>query len=169
MKELQSRPKRKIGKIKRNQKLEKLLREYKIVRGRQYRLDTIFRELVAKKTGITITELSCLGYLVEKGQASPSDLAKITGLTSGAITGLVARLEKKGCLTLDKDKKDGRKVIVRPVHQKVAPGMLYYKPLTEKYYALLSRFDEDQISFLLYKSKRITEMLEEEIEKLIEV
>lgn len=158
--------KTKIGKVKRNIRLEKLLGEYKKVRGRQYRLDGLFRELVANKTGMTMTEQSCLGYLLEKGHATPTELAKITGLTTGAITGVVTRLEKRGCLTTIRDTKDRRKVIVRPVHKEAALPMLYYKPMTEKYYGLLSRFNEEQIEFLLYKSKCITEILVEEIEKI---
>jgi DNA-binding MarR family transcriptional regulator len=158
--------KTKLKKVKKNPGLEKLYEEYREVRGRQYRLDAIFRELVSKRVGMTITELSCLSYLSDKGQATAGELAKITGLTSGAITGLISRLERKGCITYVRDTKDRRKVILRPVEKKMALPMHYYRRLSEKYYRLLSTFDENQIEFLMYKSKSITKMLLEEIEKL---
>lgn len=158
--------KTKLKKVKRNLRLEKLLDEYKEVRGTQYRLDAVFRDLVAKCTGMTQTELSCVGYLQEKGEATPTDLAKITGLTSGAVTGVIMRLEKKGCVTYLRDTKDRRKVIVRAVPKKIALAMLCYQPVTEQYYKLLSTFDESQINFLMYKSKSITKILEHEIERL---
>jgi len=160
--------KTKIGKVKRNIRLEKLLDDYKEIRGRQYRLDGLFRELVANKTGMTLTEQSCLGYLLEKGQATPTELAKVTGLTTGAITGVVTRLEKRGCLTSTRDTKDRRKVIVRPIVKEAALPMVYYRPMSEKYYRLLSTFNGDQIKFLTYKSQCITKFLIEEIDKLSE-
>ncbi len=163
-----SKKKTKLGKVKRNARLEKLLDEYKKVRGRQYRLDGLFRELVANKTGMTMSEQSCLGYLLENGSATPTELANITGLTTGAITGLVTRLEKKGCLTTTRDTKDRRKVIIRPIHKEAALPVIFYKPLTEKYYGLLSTFNEDQLEFLLYKSRCISKFVEESIEKIIE-
>ncbi|MEN9558421.1 MAG: hypothetical protein RL141_790 [Candidatus Parcubacteria bacterium] len=165
---MSAKRKTKIGKVKINPRLEKLLDEYKKVRGRQYRLDGLFRELVANKTGMTMTEQSCLGYLLEKGQAAPTELAKITGLTTGAITGVVTRLEKRGCLTTTRDTKDRRKVIIRPVVKEAALPMVYYRPMTEKYYRLLSTFNEDQIKFLTYKSQCITKFLVEEIDRLSE-
>lgn len=155
-----------LKKVKKNPRLEKLYQEYKRIRGQQYRMDNVFKELVAKRTGMTQTEMSCLGYLTEKGQATPGELAKVTGLTTGAITGLITRLEKKGCVTYIRDTKDRRKVIVRSVPKKIALAMLYYKPMSDKYYRLLSTFDEEHIEFLMYKSKSIIKMLQDEIEKL---
>ena len=129
-------------------------------------MDGVFKELVARRTRMTQTEMSCLGYLAEKGQATSGELAKITGLTTGAITGLVTRLEKKGCVTYVRDTKDRRKVIVRSVPKKIALALLYYKPISDRYYRLLSTFDEGHIEFLIYKSKCIVKMLQDEIERL---
>jgi hypothetical protein len=77
-------------------------------------------------------------------------------------------LEKKGCLTTTRDTKDRRKVIIRPIHKEAALPVIYYKPLTEKYYRLLSTFNEDQLEFLLYKSRNLTKFIEESIEKIID-
>ena len=161
-----SHRKSKISKVRKNNRLEKLFDEYKHVRGTQYRMDGVFKELVARRTGMTQTEMSCLGYLAEKGQATSGELAKINGLTSGAITGLVTRLEKRGCVTYARDTKDRRKVIIRSVPKKIALAIHYYKSLSDKYFRLLSTFNEEQLKFLLYKSRSITKMLEEEITKL---
>ena len=161
-----SNKKFKVGKVRKNQRLERLLDEYKRIRGQQYRMDGVFKELVAKRAGVTQTEMSCLGYLAEKGQATPGELAKITGLTTGAITGLITRLEKKGCVTYVRDTKDRRKVIVKSVPKRIAIATHYYYPITVKYHRLLSTFNEEHIEFLLYKSRCIVKMLQEEIERL---
>ena len=46
---------------------------------------------------------------------SGSELAAITGLTSGAITGVVARLERTGRVRREADPHDGRRQVLRPV------------------------------------------------------
>jgi len=156
----------KLKKVRRDHQLEKLLGDYKKQRAHQYRLDAVFRDLVAKRTGMTQTEISCAGFLIEKGEATPSELAEITGLTSGAITGVITRLQKKGFVTHDRDTKDRRKVIVKGVPKKLAHAMFYYQPIAERYYGLLSTFDKDHLEFLMEHSKNISKIMEEEIEKL---
>ena len=156
----------KVKKLKRNPRREKLLDDYKKARNHQYRLDAVFRDMVAKRTGMTQTELSCAGFLMEKGKTTPGELAKITGLTSGAITGVIARLEKRGYVTYERDTKDRRKVIVKAVPKKLAHAVAVYKPVSDRYYNLLSTFDTDHLEFLMYKSKGISKILEEEIAKM---
>lgn len=156
----------KLKKIKRNHRLEKLLGDYKKQRARQYRLDAVFRDMVAKQTGMTQTELSCAGFLAEKGTATPGELAEITGLTSGAITGVITRLEKKGCIIRDHDTKDRRKVILKAVPKKLAHAVLCYQPVAKRYYELLSTFDKEHLEFLMEHSKNISKIMEEEIARL---
>lgn len=156
----------KLKKVKRNHRLEKLLGEYKKQRAHQYRLDAVFRDIVAKQTGMTQTEISCASFLIEKGEATPSELAEITGLTSGAITGVITRLQKKGFVTHDRDTKDRRKVIVKGVPKKLAHAMFYYQPVAERYYGLLSTFNKEHLDFLMEHSKNISKIMEEEIARL---
>lgn len=161
--------KKKISKVKKsktNHRLEKLFEAYKKQRAHQYRLDAVFRDMVSKRTGMTQTELSCARFLLEKREATPSELAEITGLTSGAISGIIARLEKKKCVTYKHDTKDRRKVIVKGVPKKLAHAMFYYQPVAERYYRLFATFDEDHIEFLMEHSKNISKIMEEEISKL---
>jgi DNA-binding MarR family transcriptional regulator len=73
-----------------------------------------------------------------------SALAAITGLTSGAITGVVARLEQAGYVRREPDPRDGRKQILSlalarsPVHDVI-------KPLRDDVAALLDTFDTHQL------------------------
>lgn len=60
------------------------------------------------------TDLVCMCLLQLNGPASPGWLAETIGLTTGAVTGMVDRLERAGYVTREPDPHDRRKVIVRP-------------------------------------------------------
>src|SRR6516162_7520928 len=73
----------------------------------------MFHHAVAERLGLGPTDHKCLDLLRDRGAMAGSDLAAITGLTSGAITGVVARLERAGYLRREQDPLDGRKQILR--------------------------------------------------------
>src|SRR4051794_5511710 len=52
----------------------------------------LFHETIARRLGMTPAERKCAGILAELGSATPGQLITATGLTSGAITGIVDRL-----------------------------------------------------------------------------
>ena len=60
------------------------------------------------------TDLVCMCLLQLNGPATPGWLAEMTGLTSGAVTGMIDRLERAGYVTREADPQDRRKVIVTP-------------------------------------------------------
>jgi hypothetical protein len=74
-----------------------------------------------------------------------SELAAITGLTSGAITGVVARLERAGYLRREPDPHDGRKQILRLALER-AHIQDIIKPLREDVAAMLEKFDTHQLT-----------------------
>ena len=87
----------------------------------------LFHHAVAERLGLGPTDHKCLDLLRERGAMAGSDLAAITGLTSGAISGVVARLEKAGYLRREPDASDGRRQTLRlprdksPVQDVVGP------------------------------------------------
>src|SRR5437763_16981351 len=72
----------------------------------------LFHHAVAERLGLGPTDHKCLDLLRERGAMAGSDLSAITGLTSGAITGVVARLEQAGYVRREPDPDDGRKQIL---------------------------------------------------------
>jgi predicted transcriptional regulator len=77
-----------------------------------------FHETVASHLGMTAAEWKCLGLLREHGSTSASRLAKLSGFTTGAITGIVDRLERAGYVRREPHPTDRRSVIVQPQHMK---------------------------------------------------
>src|SRR5437867_10829830 len=68
----------------------------------------LFHHAVAERLGLGPTDHKCLDLLRELGAVTGSELATITGLTTGAVTGVVSRLEQAGYLRRGPDPHDGR-------------------------------------------------------------
>lgn len=81
----------------------------------QYAYSSIqMHEAVARKAGFSGTDHRYLGFLIERGQMTAGELSNLTGLTTGAVTGLIDRFEKKKLVKRRFDKDDRRKVIIEP-------------------------------------------------------
>jgi DNA-binding MarR family transcriptional regulator len=72
-----------------------------------------FQDAVARRAGMTAAERKCAGALAELGSATPKQLAESTGLSTGAITGIVDRLERAGFASREPNPDDRRSIIVR--------------------------------------------------------
>src|SRR5438552_15579379 len=73
-----------------------------------------FHEAGARRLGMTAAERKCAGLIAEWGETTPTQLAEATGLTTGAITGIVDRLERAGYAKREPNPKDRRSVLIRP-------------------------------------------------------
>lgn len=81
---------------------------------------TIFmHEAIARKAGLSGIDHKYLGLLIKNGAMTAGELAKQSGLTTGAITGLVDRLEKKNLVKRVFDQTDRRKVMIEPNREAV--------------------------------------------------
>src|SRR6266481_1535575 len=105
----------------------------------------LFHHAVAERMGLGPTDHKCLDLLRERGPMAGSDLGAITGLTSGAITGVVARLERAGYLRREPDPHDGRKQILHLALER-AHIQDIIKPLREDIAARLQNFDAHQLT-----------------------
>jgi DNA-binding MarR family transcriptional regulator len=85
--------------------------------GRELSTTSIFfHQSIAGKLGINVTDTRCFELMsrYSQGPLTAGDLARATGLTTGAITGILDRLEKARLVERFRDPVDRRKVFVRP-------------------------------------------------------
>src|SRR6201993_754999 len=73
---------------------------------------TIFAAAVAERAGISSSDMDCMDFLNLEGRMTAGRLAELTGLTTGAITGVVDRMEKAGLVRRERDAEDRRKVYI---------------------------------------------------------
>jgi DNA-binding MarR family transcriptional regulator len=109
----------------------------------------LYSQALAERLGINSTDLECLDIILTRGPLTAGDLARASGLTTGAITGVVDRLGRAGFVKREPDREDRRKVLVRAlpaVEKKVAP---LFKPMEQAALAVLSTYDDEALALLL--------------------
>ncbi len=118
----------------------------------------LFHHAVAERLGLGPTDHKCLDLLRDRGAMAGTDLVAITGLTSGAITGVVARLERAGYVRREPDQRDGRKQILR-LALKESPVHDVIRPLRKDVSALLEEFDVRQLTAIAEFLARTTDLI----------
>lgn len=74
----------------------------------------LMHEAIAKNVGLTGVDHKYLSIILEKGPLTAGELSKLTGLTTGAVTGVIDRLEKRKLVSRTSDKTDRRKILITP-------------------------------------------------------
>src|SRR4030081_3058399 len=97
------------GKMSRHELIAALNRALRDASGQ----GVLYSQTVAERLGINSTDLECLDCVVLRGPLTAGELAEATGLTTGAITGVIDRLERAGFARRESDGNDRRKVLVR--------------------------------------------------------
>ncbi len=72
----------------------------------------IFHQAIAEKASLSGADHKYLDLLFQEGEMTAGRLAELTGLTTGAVTGIIDRLEKQNLVKRQRDPNDRRKVIV---------------------------------------------------------
>jgi DNA-binding MarR family transcriptional regulator len=106
--------------------------------------DVFYNAAVADRLGVSATDLRCLSRIDELGSASPGELARWSGLTSGAVTGVVDRLVRAGLVRREPDPGDARRVRVLPVPEQRARVEELMAPLGARLAAAARRLSADQ-------------------------
>jgi DNA-binding MarR family transcriptional regulator len=81
---------------------------------------SLFGQTVAIRFGLSESDIETLEALIDMGASTAGRLSDVTGLTSGAVTRVIDRLEQSGYVRRIPDPADRRRVIVEVVPEKVA-------------------------------------------------
>ena len=104
-----------------------LMQELEHAARRSSAQGVMFSQAVANRVGISSSDLECLDFLNLEGRVTAGRLAEVTGLTTGAITGVVDRLEKAGLVRRERDADDRRKVFITTIPDSVAKIGTFYQ------------------------------------------
>jgi len=151
---------------KREEGLRELARELRQFTG----LGASFFRAAAARVGMTVTDIQVIDILESTGPTTAGQLADLTGLTTGAITGMLNRLEEAGLVRRERDESDGRRVIVRLARGKdemreISP---IFDSIGKAWDDMATHYDDEQIAFLLEFLKRSNAMSRQEIVRLRE-
>lgn len=117
----------------------------------------LFHHALADRLGLGPTDHKCLDLLCERAPMTASELAAITGLTSGAVTGVVARLERTGRLRREPHPHDRRKQVLRPTPEAVREVQQVFRALPDAG-GVLEGFDAHQLAAIAEFLARATEL-----------
>jgi len=124
-------------------------------------------EAIGRQAGLSGTDHKYLGFLIEKGQMTAGELSTLTGLTTGAVTGLIDRFEKKKLVKRQFAEDDRRKVIIVPNTQKImALFVPLYKEFRSKSEKLLASFSNKESKIIEAYFLKAIELMEETTNKL---
>jgi DNA-binding MarR family transcriptional regulator len=121
---------------------------------------------VAEKMKLNATDAECIDFLMEMGPSTAGDLAKVTRLTTGAVTAVIDRLEKAGFVKRGNDPKDRRKVIISMISKKHEKTKKYYDTMAADVYELFSTYNEQKLKTLLQYSDSLTEIFQKHAAKI---
>jgi DNA-binding MarR family transcriptional regulator len=141
----------KAANVDRDQLSEALNRAMREISG----MGVLHSQMIAERLGVNSTDLECLDLIVMRGPVTAGELARATSLTTGAITGVIDRLERAGFAAREPDPDDRRKVRVRAlpaIAQTIAP---LYQPMADATAAVLATYDETQLAFALELMTRL--------------
>jgi DNA-binding MarR family transcriptional regulator len=128
----------------------------------------MFHQAVADELGLYITDHKCMDIIHRFGAMPAGRLGEMTGLTTGAITGMIDRLEKAGYVRRANDPKDRRKTIVEPIRNKNLERKIeiIFTPLHERMHKFLSSYSDSELSFLLDAMTELIKQTHEESKRL---
>ncbi|HLA96483.1 MAG TPA: MarR family transcriptional regulator [Pyrinomonadaceae bacterium] len=124
-------------------------------------------EAIGRKAGLSGTDHKYLGFLIQKGPMTAGELSNLTGLTTGAITGLIDRFEKKKLVKRQFAADDRRKVIIEPNTEKImALFVPLYKEFRNKSEKLTASFSNKEIKIIETYFVKAIEIMNETTNKL---
>lgn len=133
---------------------------------KQTRTAVLFVQTVSKITGINPTDIKCLDFLSEVHSATAGDLAKVTGLTTGAVTSVIDRLENAGFVKREADSNDRRKIIIRLTAEHPNNLKLVHDLFANQIPNVLSGYKTDELKLIADWNAKMTAAFLDEIEKL---
>ena len=118
-------------------------------------------ELVGQLLGINRTDSRALDILEQHGRMSAGQLAAASGLSTGAVTAVVDRLERAGHARRVPDPTDRRRVLVElTASARELIWELMGRPMREAGRPLMDRYTDAELELLIEFQRRGREMQE---------
>ncbi len=121
----------------------------------------------ADRIGINVTDLNCLNILALTGRMTAGELARVTGLTTASITGVLDRLEESGFVHRERDPEDRRRVIIR---LDAARGMRdvapVFAPVVAAWRAVAAQYTDEQLTLILDFQHQLEKIMRDRLVEL---
>jgi len=121
-----------------------------VIRGaREFSIGTVlFHRAVGQILGVNVTDMKCLDMMTLQGSATPSQLAAHTGLSSGATTAMIDRLERAGLVERQPHPKDRRGTILVLTEEAMRTLPSLFSSLGTAMETLVSSYPQKELAVL---------------------
>jgi DNA-binding MarR family transcriptional regulator len=123
---------------------------------------SFFGQTVAIRFGLSESDVEALELLIDTGAATAGRLSDLMGLTTGAVTRVIDRLEQAGYVRRVPDPADRRRVIVEVVPEKVAAVQETMGRVGEKGAAEIAHYSDDELAVINDFLTRMADITREE-------
>ena len=137
-----------------------------LARRRSSAAGVLHGQAVARRVGVNSSDLECLDLILMSGPSTAGEIARHTGLTSGAVTGLIDRLVRLGLVERTADPADRRKVLVRVREDKIGPIAQLYAPLEKAMQSLLAGYSREELKVLIDFAEKSGDLLQARVGEL---
>ncbi len=122
-----------------------------------------FDERLAKKLKLGRTDMRCLELVAREGPLTAGRLAEESGLTTGAVTFILDRLEAAGMVTRRRDTEDRRRVWVEivPAAQERLAGL--QQPIAEEMRQVAQHFKADELALVRDFMRQAKEVFQRQV------
>jgi DNA-binding MarR family transcriptional regulator len=127
---------------------------------------TLFRNAMSEWAGLNVTDMECLRLLFQKGVATPSELSRFTGLTSGATTAMLDRLEKAGLIERRPNPDDRRGTLIVPAPSSAEKAASWFTSARKAQDDLISSYSESELEIVADVFERFAKLWDDERRKI---
>jgi DNA-binding MarR family transcriptional regulator len=129
--------------------------------------DSAFDNLAAERLGLNRTDLHCINIIENSGGLTAGELAKEAGLTTGAVTGVIDRLERAGYARRAPDPADRRRVKLEVTPKFYARADRIWGPVASDWASRLGgRFTAGELERMIEFLRTTNELSREHLERL---
>lgn len=122
----------------------------------------LFQQMAAARYGLGITDMRAMSILLRNGPQSAGDLMAQLHVTSGAVTGVINRLESAGLARREGDPQDRRRVVVVVDAEGLESRENVYLPIREAFSDLYRGYSLEQLQFLVRHFERAITITQEQ-------
>ena len=127
---------------------------------------SIFGQSVAIRLGLSESDIDALELLIDTGAATAGKLSDLMGLTTGAVTRVIDRLEQAGYVRRTTDPADRRRVVVEVVPERVATVQSLLASLERASEEEVGRYTAEQLALINDFLSRMADLTQAEAARL---
>jgi DNA-binding MarR family transcriptional regulator len=138
--------------------------------GRMISTQTVFlHQAIAQSVSLNATDTKCIDLILTHPSQSMTagELSAMTGLTTGAITHILDRLEHRKFIERRRDTEDRRKVFVRVRPESLEPLVPKYEEIGKAFMSLAARYRDKELQLICDYMESASEITKQELAKLV--